>query len=107
MRFFDVRVFEAEQLPHNKPTRFDRKPVTKGIQEAFQRLKARRAHYDWTTKAQAQRAIRDEYDGQGADQNARRMVDAVLKKEIDQVLAENRTRAAEGNGPSERPENKQ
>jgi len=106
--FFDVCLFEAAQLVPRGVAPLKRKPVTEAIHEALQRLKARGAHRTWVTKTEAQRAIRNEADGQGDQKNARKMVDEVLGTTIDQLLLENRTLAESGEMDHEgSPENKE
>jgi hypothetical protein len=104
--YFDARVYvrDADEGTGRPPT--ERKPVSRGIEIALRDLIARSAHRSWRSMTEAQRAIRDEFDGRGSDKNALKIIADRFGGQIRAIVAENRQFGAEGN-PSRKKQEKQ
>ncbi len=85
------------QQQQSKPLGFD--PVTSGIRAALTDLEASGEHATWQTAAQAHRAIRNKFDGQGGDENKLQAVNQAVGSRIEKILAANgMQRKRVGNG---------
>lgn len=88
--FYGREEFEAAINVQHVP--LERKPVTTGLQRSLNSLMSADEHLNWLSKTDAQRAIRNKFDGQGDKKNLRRMVDDQLKSQINEIITTNKAR---------------